>query len=153
MELISIDTTGPYPKSLGGSRCVIMFEDSASHLQRPYGTRDKCTPAIIAAVKYFVADIVVPGALRMDNGLQYTSQTFTKYCDGLGVRRGLTSPHTPQQDGPVESALARTMKRAPKLKKIKSTFLFPVESALASTMKAGLGSTTGGQQYLPGRAS
>ena len=41
MELINIDTVGPYPESLGHSRYVIMFVDSAFRLQQPNGTQDR----------------------------------------------------------------------------------------------------------------
>ena len=37
LGLVHIDTDVPYPTSLGGSRYVVMFVDSASRLQRPYG--------------------------------------------------------------------------------------------------------------------
>ena len=35
---------GTYPTSLGGLRYVVMFVDSASRLQRPYGVRKKSAP-------------------------------------------------------------------------------------------------------------
>ena len=35
MELVHVDTAGPFPVSLGGSWYVVMFVDSASRLQRP----------------------------------------------------------------------------------------------------------------------
>ena len=92
MELIPIDTAGPYQESLGRSWYVIMFADSASRFQRPYGTRDTNEPAILAIVKRFVVEMVVPGAFRMDNGPEYTNRTFTEYCDGLRIRRELTAP-------------------------------------------------------------
>ena len=57
MELVFIDTAGPYPQLLGRSRYVAMFVDGASRLQRPHGTRDKSTPATLAVVKRFVADL------------------------------------------------------------------------------------------------
>ena len=57
LGLVHIDTAGPYPTSLGGSRYVVMFVDSASRLQRPYGVRDKSAAAIIFVVKRFVADM------------------------------------------------------------------------------------------------
>ena len=75
-EWIDMDTAGPYPESLGGLRYVIMFVDSAFRLQRPYGTWDKSTPAILAFVKNFVADMRVPSAFRTDNGSEYTNRTF-----------------------------------------------------------------------------
>ena len=66
MELVHIDTPGPYPASLGVSRYVVMFVDSVSRLQRPYGTRDKSVEAILAVVKRFIADMGVPRPLRSE---------------------------------------------------------------------------------------
>ena len=62
MELIHIDTAGPFPASLGGSQYAVIFVDSASRLQHPYGTRDKSAADILAVVRRFVADM---GVLRV----------------------------------------------------------------------------------------
>lgn len=51
MELVHIETLGPFPKSIGGSQYVVMFVDSVPRLQRPYGTRDKKAAVIFAVVK------------------------------------------------------------------------------------------------------
>ena len=110
MELIHIDTAGPFPVSLRGSRYVVMFVDSASRLQRPYGTRGKSAAAVLAVVKRFIADMGVPRAFRSDNGAEYTNHSFVECCNTLGIRRELTAPYTPQQNGPVESALWRAFK-------------------------------------------
>ena len=110
MELIHIDTAGPFPASPGGSRYVVMFVDSASRLQRPCGTRDKSAAAVLAVVKRFIADMGVPQAFRSDNRADYTNHSFVEYCNNLGIRRELTAPYTPQQNGPVESALWRAFK-------------------------------------------
>ena len=110
MGLIHIDTAGPFPASLGGSRYVVMFVDSASRLQRPYGTRDKTVATILAVVKRFTADMGVPRAFRSDNGREYTNSSFVEFCNNLGIRLELTAPYTPQQNGPVESALWRAFK-------------------------------------------
>ena len=108
MKLIHVDTVGPYPESLGGSRYyVVMFVDSVSRLQRPYETQDKSVPAILAVVNRFVADMGVPSAFRAENGTEYTNRVFAEYCEGLGIHHELTAPYTPQQNGPKERALAR----------------------------------------------
>ena len=57
LDLIHIDTAGPFPESLRGSWYVVMFVDSASRFQRPYGTRDKSVSAILGVVQRFVADM------------------------------------------------------------------------------------------------
>ena len=70
LDLVHIDTAGPFPESLGGSRYVVMFVDSASRFQRPYGTRDKSASAILGVVQRFVADMGVSRAFRTDNGTE-----------------------------------------------------------------------------------
>lgn len=68
LGLGDIDTAGSYPTSLGGSRYVAIFVDSASRLQRPYGSREKSASAILAVVKCFVADMGIPRVFRTHNG-------------------------------------------------------------------------------------
>ena len=46
LEFVHIDTAGPFPTSLGGSRYVVMFVESTSRLQRPYDAREKSAAAI-----------------------------------------------------------------------------------------------------------
>ena len=110
MDMVHIDTAGPFQESLGGSRYVVKFVGSASRFQRPYGTRDKSASAILGVVQHFVADLGVPRAFRTDNSAEYTNSTFVDYCNGLRVRRELTAPCTQQQNGPVESGLSRAIK-------------------------------------------
>ena len=52
----------------------------------------------------------VPRAFRTNNGAEYTNSIFVDYCNGLGIRRELTAPHTPQLNGPVERGLSRMVK-------------------------------------------
>ena len=96
LDLVQIDTAGPFPESLGGSRYVVMFVDSASRFQRPYWTRDKSASAIFVVVQRFVTDMGVPRAFRTDNGIEYTNSAFVEYCNGLQIRRELTALYTPQ---------------------------------------------------------
>ena len=110
MELIHIETSGPFPEPLGGLRHIVMFADSTSRLQRPYSTRDRNAADMLAVVKRFIADIGVPRPFRSDNEAEYTNHSFVQYCNNLGIRRELTAPYTPQQNGPVESALWKAFK-------------------------------------------
>ena len=124
LDLVHIDTAGPFPESLGGSGYVVMLVDSASRFQRPYGTRDKSASAILGVVQRFVADMGVPRAFRTDNGTEYTNSAFVEYCNGLQIRRELTAPYTTQQNGPVESGLSRAIK-AGHAARIEVNRLFP----------------------------
>lgn len=40
--------------------------------------------------------------LRSDNGGEYTSTKFKDYCHAHGIKRELSSPRTPQQNGVAE---------------------------------------------------
>ena len=40
--------------------------------------------------------------LRTDRGGKFTAVQFAEYCAGEGVRRHLTAPYSPQQNGVVE---------------------------------------------------
>ena len=122
--MVHIDTAGPFPESLGGSRYVVMFVDSASCFQRPYGTRDKSASVILGVVQRFVADMGVPPAFGTDNGAEYTNSAFVEYCNSLQIRRELTAPYAPQQNGPVESGLSRAIK-AGHAARIEVNRLFP----------------------------
>ena len=108
MDMVHIDTAGPFQEPLGGSRCVVMFVDSACRFQ--YEIRDKSASAILGVVQRFVADMGVPRPFRTDNSAEYTNSTFVDYCNGLRIRRELTAPYMPQQNGPVERGLSRAIK-------------------------------------------
>ena len=124
LDLVHIDTAGPVPESLGGSRYVIMFVDSASRFQRPYGTRGKSASTILGVVQRFVADMRVLRAFMTDNGTEHTNSAFVEYLNSLQIRRELAAPYTPQQNGPVESGLARAIKAGPAAR-IEVNRLFP----------------------------
>ena len=51
MDMVHIDTAGPFQESLEGSRYVVMFVGSSSRFQRSYGTRDKSESSILGVVK------------------------------------------------------------------------------------------------------
>ena len=54
----------------------------------------------------------VPHAFRTDNDTEYLNSMFVDFCNDLGIRREFTAkaPLTPQQNGPVESAISREFK-------------------------------------------
>jgi transposase InsO family protein len=41
-------------------------------------------------------------AIRSDRGGEYTSTTFMEYCEEQGIRKFLTAPNSPQQNGVAE---------------------------------------------------
>jgi transposase InsO family protein len=41
--------------------------------------------------------------LRSNNGGEYTSKEFVDYCATMGIKKELTVPYNPQQNGVAES--------------------------------------------------
>lgn len=40
--------------------------------------------------------------IRSNNGTEYTSEKFNKFCEDVGIEHQLTAPYTPHQNGVVE---------------------------------------------------
>ena len=63
-----------------------------------------CAPAAIKRIR--TATEAQTGhklsSLRTDRGGEFTSSDFTEHCAATGVRRQLTAPYSPQQNGVVE---------------------------------------------------
>jgi transposase InsO family protein len=53
--------------------------------------------------------------LRSDNGGEYTSKEFVNFCKDVGIKRELTTPYNPQQNGVAERK-NRIMLEAVKIK-------------------------------------
>ncbi|XP_075674932.1 uncharacterized protein LOC142644139 [Castanea sativa] len=65
--------------------------------------------------KNIVTHFGVPHTLISDNGFQFDSKAFRRYCGDLGIRNGYSTPAYPQGNGQVEATnkviLARLKKR------------------------------------------
>ena len=40
--------------------------------------------------------------IRSDNGTEYTSEKFNKFCEDAGIEHQMIAPYTPQQNGVVK---------------------------------------------------
>ncbi|WVZ15253.1 hypothetical protein V8G54_012819 [Vigna mungo] len=106
LQLIHTDVGGPMSTpSLNGSRYYIIFIDDMTRMCWIYFMK----------FKYEVADIfwkfktLVENQskckmqmIRSDNGTEYTSKKFNKFCEDTGVEHQLTAPYSPQQNGTAE---------------------------------------------------
>ncbi|CAM1294288.1 Uncharacterised protein r2_g366 [Pycnogonum litorale] len=64
----------------------------------------------IKALKKQFTSHGIPTTIRSDNGPQYSSSIFTKFCDSWGISHITSSPHSPQSNGEAERAV-QTIKR------------------------------------------
>ena len=106
LELIHSDVCGPMNiASVGGSRYFVTFIDDYSRYTAVYMMKNKSE--VFQKFKEFVALSENSTGkrvkrLRSDNGGEYASEEFLKYCKMHGILKEDTIPYTPQQNGTAE---------------------------------------------------
>jgi hypothetical protein len=106
LELIHLDVSGPMPSSsISGYVYYVSFIDDYSFKTWLYLLKSK--DEVFSKFKEFKALIEnlferKIKILRSDNGGEYTSKEFVNFCKDVGIKRELTTPYNPQQNGVVE---------------------------------------------------
>jgi hypothetical protein len=106
LDLIHSNVCGPMlVKSLRGSLYYVTFIDDYSRKTWFYLLKTK--NEVFDKFQEFKAKIENLTSkkiktLRTDNGGEYTSKEFVAFCKSAGIRRELTVPHNPQQNGVAE---------------------------------------------------
>ena len=125
LELIHSDLCGPMQvDSIGGSRYMLTFTDDYSRYTHVYFLKKKSevlekfkefvtlaenmSGSKVGKLNVYAEKRVSFKNFRTDNGGEYTSNDFHKYCSEKGIAREFTNPHTPQQNG-VSERLNRTI--------------------------------------------
>ena len=106
LELVHTDICGPItPKSFSEKRYFITFIDDYTRKTWVYFLKEKSEA--FEVFKKFKAMVekttnLYIKALRSDRGGEYVSTAFTNYCEEQGIKRFLTAPYSPQQNGVAE---------------------------------------------------
>ena len=106
LEIIHTDICGPMrTESKCGARYFATFIDDKSRWCEIYFLKDRSE--ILDAFKNFKVMVEnVTGlkikTLQSDNALEYVSKSFETFLKQNGIKRRLTVPHTPQQNGIAE---------------------------------------------------
>ena len=103
LELIHSDLVGHVPNSLGGSRYFITFIDDLSRFTSIAFLKEKSEA--LEQFKIFKAwaeNQKSMKSLRSDNGGEYISKDFKRFCEDHGISRQFTIPYTPEQNGVAE---------------------------------------------------
>ncbi|KAJ4716957.1 Retrovirus-related Pol polyprotein from transposon TNT 1-94 [Melia azedarach] len=127
LELIHADVCGPFkPRSLGNNNYFLLFIDDFSRKTWIYLLKQKSE--VFGAFKKFKAAVEKESgrqikAMRTDRGGEFTSKEFQEFCEANGIRRFLTVPRSPQQNGVAERKnrtilnIARSMLKSKRLPK------------------------------------
>ncbi|KAK8944625.1 hypothetical protein KSP39_PZI007680 [Platanthera zijinensis] len=116
LEYIHSDVWGPAPEpSLDGARYFVTFIDDFSRKVWIYFLKHKSE--VFEKFKVWKTTMEKQTGkrvkyLRSDNGGEYTSAEFQKYCNQEGITRHLTIPGTPQQNGMTERMNRTLLERA-----------------------------------------
>jgi hypothetical protein len=103
LELIHSDVCGPMPStSISGYVYYVSFIDDYSRKTWIYFLKSK--DEVFGKFKEFKTLIEnlserKSKILRSDNGGEYTSKEFVNFCKDVGIKRELTTPYNPQQNG------------------------------------------------------
>ena len=116
LELVHTDVCGPMSiNSNGGNRYFILFIDDFTRMTWVYFLKQKSEVfEVFRKFKLFVENQSgrTIKVLRSDNGKEYTSNQFTKYCEEEGIGRQLSVGYTPQQNGVSERKNRTVMEMA-----------------------------------------
>ena len=101
---MGLDIVGPFPKAVGNKKYLLVCTDYFTKLveAEPLANiRDAYVKKFIS--KNIVTRFGVPYVLISDNGLQFDSKTFRKYCSNLGIKNRYSTPAYPQENGQAET--------------------------------------------------
>lgn len=106
LETVHTDICGPItPSSFSGRRYFMTFVDDYTRKTWVYFLNEKSEA--LNAFKNFKAEVektigLKVKALRSDRGGEYTSDLFKRFCEEERIRRFMTAPYSPQQNGVAE---------------------------------------------------
>ena len=106
LELLHADLCGPMStSSLGGSKYFLLIIDDYSRFSWVYFLSEKSE----AFERFKIFKIMVEKqseevikCVRTDRGGEFVSKEFNSFCDEQGIRRELTAPYSPEQNGVAE---------------------------------------------------
>ena len=109
LELVHTDVCGPLEvPSHGGSRYFLSFTDDFSRYTVVYFLRNKSE--VLSKLKEYTkmmesstgSKIKRLNIIRSDNGGEYSSNDFKRYCHEFGITHQFTNPYSPEQNGVSE---------------------------------------------------
>ena len=95
---------GPFPKAVGNKKYLLVCTDYFTkwiEAESLANIRDVDVKRFIW--KNIVTRFRVPYALISDNGLQFDSKAFRKYCSDLSTKNRYSTPAYPQGNGQAEA--------------------------------------------------
>ena len=106
LELVHGDICGPIkPSTIGGRRYFLLLVDDFTRIMWVFFLKEKSEAFQHFKIVKTQAESESGEKLkcfRTDRGGEFNSEEFGYYCDKNGIKRHLTAPYSPQQNGVVE---------------------------------------------------
>ncbi|XP_050280262.1 uncharacterized protein LOC126721249 [Quercus robur] len=103
-EFWGLDILGPFPKAAGNKRFLLVGTD---YFTKWVKAEPLANIRDIDAKKFVRKNIItrfgIPHTLISDNGLQFDSKAFRRYCSELGIANRYSTPAYPQGNGQAEA--------------------------------------------------
>ena len=102
-EVVSIDITGPHPRSKQGNEYIVTIVDLMSKWAEAVAVRNHTAPVVARIImENIVAKFGTPLRIVSDQGSEFQSGLFTELCKRLQIDKVRTSPYQPSTNGCVE---------------------------------------------------
>ena len=119
-ETLSIDVTGPHPRSANGYMYILTIVDHFSKFAFAYPMRNQeATTVAKILVEQVICLVGTPSRILTDQGPNFESTLFKELCRMLGVTKIRTSPYKPSTNAGAErfhstlnAMLAKKMKES-----------------------------------------
>ena len=99
-----LDIVGPFPKAVGNKKYLLV---DTNYFMKWVETEPLANIKDVDAKRFVWKNIItqfgVPHVLISDNGLQFNSKMFRKYCGELGITNRYSTSVYPQENGQTEA--------------------------------------------------
>jgi len=103
---LHIDVCGPLPSG----EYLFGVVDSGSRWPEIFVLKSTKVESIISSLIYLFSNFGVPNTIVSDNGPQFTSETFSSFCNEWGVRHRRVTPYHPQANSEIERLFKTVLK-------------------------------------------
>ena len=94
-EMVSMDYYGPLPTSTSGVKYLLIIVDNFTKYVKLYPMKKATTAITINKLKQYIFEVGKPKTILTDNGTQFTSKSWTKNLEKLGIRPKYTPIRNP----------------------------------------------------------
>ncbi len=108
LERVSLDLTDMVAGNQG-YRYVLTITDRYSRYVKFFPLKTKNTGKVCALFAQYISDFGVAKVVLVDNGREFTSQTFHSLCNSQNITIAYTTPYHPQGNS-ITERMHRTLK-------------------------------------------